>query len=200
MRTARSSCPSACHHHRQPLPRAQSQSSQSARRILARITRGSPGPPRESSTGRQPQAVARKVKILGRRDRACRAWTTTAFSFGDDDKELKDDAWVGFRGSSEGRTHPVGTRKPNPWGLHDMHGNMSEWCLDGYGEDLPGGTDPVQTDGAYRVPVRKEDPYRVCRGGSYYNAPSELSCAARRTYLEFGTGLGFRVVLTRAQP
>jgi formylglycine-generating enzyme required for sulfatase activity len=61
---------------------------------------------------------------------ACRAGTTTAYSTGDDPKQLNDYAWT--LENSEEKPQFVGTKKPNPWGLHDMHGNVMEWTLDGY--------------------------------------------------------------------
>ncbi len=91
---------------------------------------------------------------------ACRAGTTTAYSFGDDPALLKDYAWFGK--NSDFKYQKTGRKKPNPWGLHDMHGNVLEWCLDQY--------DP----NAYQNPpgqdswVKSTKPYpHVARGGHW---------------------------------
>ncbi len=75
---------------------------------------------------------------------ACRAGTTTAYSFGDDPTQLGDFAWT--YDNANFSYQKVGTKKPNPWGIHDMHGNVAEWCLNGiarggsYGDNHPAET------------------------------------------------------------
>jgi len=64
---------------------------------------------------------------------ACRAGTTTSYSYGDDPRELSRYAW--FIPNAGHKTQKVGRRRPNPWGLYDMHGNVAEWCHDYYLED-----------------------------------------------------------------
>jgi formylglycine-generating enzyme len=109
---------------------------------------------------------------------ACRAGTTTAYHFGDDAAELDDYAW--HYENAEDQTHDVGTKKPNPWGLHDMHGNASEWVLDelrdGWYASLTG--KPVTQDEALCWP--KVLYPRVLRGGSWNMDPPDCRSATRR--------------------
>src|SRR5919206_182005 len=64
---------------------------------------------------------------------AARAGTTTPYFFGTDPKKLDEYAW--YEPNAEEHTHPVGKKKPNPWGLYDIYGNVAEWCLDHYKKD-----------------------------------------------------------------
>ena len=105
---------------------------------------------------------------------ACRAGTTTAYSFGDDPSQLGDYAW--FSGNSEFQYQKVGMKKPNPWGLHDMHGNVAEHVLDQYLPD----TDSKLKDGETGpwVPATQRYP-TVVRGG-HWDADAKLLRSASR--------------------
>ena len=108
---------------------------------------------------------------------AAAAGTQTAYSFGDDPAKLDEYAW--YVENAE-KPMPIGKKKPNPWGLHDMHGNVAEWVLDHYQkgayEGLPA---DKATLGYVLVPDEKEYPY-VVRGGSWDDDPEALRTAARR--------------------
>jgi formylglycine-generating enzyme required for sulfatase activity len=107
---------------------------------------------------------------------ACRAGTTGAYSFGDDPEKLKDYGWS--TDNSEEKYHKVGKKKPNPWGLYDMHGNMAEWCLEQYVADRYKqlGAGPIDNP---LVQVTKAYP-QVVRGGSWVDEAPLLRSAARR--------------------
>jgi formylglycine-generating enzyme required for sulfatase activity len=103
---------------------------------------------------------------------ACRAGTTTAYSFGDDPSALKEYAWD--RANSDGKYQLIGKKKPNPWGLYDMHGNVAEWTLDQY---LP---DAYAKSPAANPWERPTKPYpQTVRGGSWNDGPDQLRCGAR---------------------
>ena len=112
---------------------------------------------------------------------ACRAGTTSAYSFGDDKRQLGDVAWFEFNSGRE--THPVGQKEPNAWGLYDMHGNVREWCNDYYS----GGYNSAANEG-----------YRVLRGGAWIDK-AERCRSASQVYGEPTKRMddvGFRLALS----
>ncbi len=150
---------------------------------------------RERLAGRIAPNGVYRLPTEAEREYACRAWTSTRFSYGDDPQytNLTKYAWYGD--NSDGQTHPVGQKLPNPWGLYDMHGNVSEWCQDRWSDQLPGGIglDP-------QGPATGSD--RVLRGGYWPSDAGSVRSANR------GAGgpddgashFGFRVVLAPGQP
>ncbi|MBN1343018.1 MAG: SUMF1/EgtB/PvdO family nonheme iron enzyme [Phycisphaerae bacterium] len=98
---------------------------------------------------------------------ACRAGTRTRYSYGDAmHPELGQYGW--YDANSEGKTHRVGRLKPNPWGLYDMHGNLSEWCQDVYHKGYEG----APADGSAWVSDGDEGGPRVVRGGTWWSFDS----------------------------
>ena len=143
---------------------------------------------------------------------ACRAGTTGSYSYPADAK-LEEYAW--YKTNSSNKTHPVGSKKPNPWGLHDMHGNVTEWTYDQYKPDgytkFEGAVvqDPI-------IPFETLYPNSV-RGGSYEDPVTDLRSASRRGslaewkqidpqipksnwWLTGGTFVGIRVVRPLVPP
>lgn len=143
---------------------------------------------------------------------ACRAGTKSAAPFGNGAQNLASYGF--FKGNSDGKFHPTASLKPNPWGLYDMLGNLSEWTLDQY-----------QTDAYGKLPANAKDPLvppgskypKVVRGGSYLDDAEELRCANRiasdaswnkrdpqipksKWWLTDGMDIGFRIVRPEKAP
>ncbi len=107
---------------------------------------------------------------------AVRAGTTTRYSFGDDESKLNEYAW--YDANSSEKTHPVGQKKPNPWGLYDMHGSIWEWVQDSWHRNYSG----APNDGsAWESSAWKSGSGtdRVCRGGSFFRPAIYCRSAAR---------------------
>ena len=120
---------------------------------------------------------------------ACRAGAAGRFA----GEPLADFAW--FDDTSDARTHPVATKKPNAWGLYDVHGNVAEWCADRYAAAYPSGpvTDPTGP---------AEGKARVVRGGSWASLERGCRCASRGNTpaaYQMGT-IGLRVVMEVGGP
>ena len=108
---------------------------------------------------------------------ACRAGTTTAYHFGDDAGKLGEYAW--HYDNADGRPQKVGKKKPNPWGLHDMHGNAWEWTLDEYFEEGYKRLDDKSHTAANALAWPDVFYPRVLRGGSWDEAADRCRAAAK---------------------
>ena len=108
---------------------------------------------------------------------ACRAGTKTAYSWGDDPAKIDEYAWH-YENSPNEYYQKVRSKRPNPWGLYDMHGNVAEWVLDQYDLDFYR-TDRKDKPSDNPLNVPKTLYPRVVRGGSYLDDPDRLRSAAR---------------------
>jgi formylglycine-generating enzyme required for sulfatase activity len=120
---------------------------------------------------------------------ACRAGTTTRFYFGDRDSQLSDYAW--HAGNSRRKTHTVGQKKPNAFGLYDMHGNVRELCSDWYDEGYYSQSPADDPKGS------STGKKRVLRGGCWYDDAGYCRVATRHyvSLVYSGYDIGFRLVL-----
>ena len=120
---------------------------------------------------------------------ACRAGTQTRYYFGDNEDLLKEYAW--YRNNSASKTHPVAWHKKlNNWGLYDMHGNVWEWCEDGWHDNY----ENAPTDGSVWNDNHSQTNYRVLRGGSWFDYPRDCRSACRGYNDDRHGSYGFRVV------
>lgn len=117
-----------------------------------------------NSSGVMPNGWKMALPTEAQWEYACRAGETGPYSGG----TIEQVAW--YDGNDTSKTHDVGTKKANAWGVHDMHGNVREWCADGYDNTLPGGTDPTGASSGV---------LRVLRGGSWFNSAARCRAASR---------------------
>ena len=148
----------------------------------------------ERAAGRLPAGFVYRLPTEAEWEYACRAGSQTRYSFGDDFQEtfLGDYAW--YIGNAGGQTHPVGLKKPNPWGLYDMHGNVWEWCLDWYGAYLGVPvSDPETLEPSFAGVLR------TVRGGCWGNIATGCRSGNRNGFGPDNPyyGIGFRPVLAR---
>jgi formylglycine-generating enzyme required for sulfatase activity len=142
---------------------------------------------RERAAGHLPPGYEYRLPTEAEWELACRAGSTNLFSFGNDAQLAAEFAWTDE--NSDGTTHPVGLKAPNAFGLHDMHGNVWEWCRDWFAEFPPvDATDPVGP------PSSK---FKVFRGGGW-NHEVKFARVPNRFMMEPVNGInfvGFRLVL-----
>jgi len=150
----------------------------------------------EKESGKIPEGYAYSIPTEAQWEYAAKAGTTTVFAFGDSlngkqacfygPKPYNSDVIVDYTE----KTAEVASYEPNAWGLYDTHGNVYEWCLDWYVEQLPGGTDPASLT---------EGDSRSIRGGAY-NRPATSSRSSYRysyDHTQRTSSIGFRIVLVK---
>lgn len=143
---------------------------------------------------------------------ACRAGTSTTYFFGNDSSLLKEYAW--YSANSQNKYQKIGQKKPNPWGLYDILGNVAEWTLDQYDPNYYS-TLPDNSKDPLNTPVKKYP--RVVRGGNYSDPAESMRSAARswsaaswnkrdpqvpksKWWLTDAAAVGFRIVRPLKQP
>ena len=117
---------------------------------------------------------------------ACRAGTTTQYYTGNNESDLSNAAW--YVGNSQYKTHPVGMKEPNAWGLYDMHGNVWEWCHDQFGV--------YKNENTNNPTGAEKANSRVIRGGAWSDNPNDCRSANRESYYQGMSYnlIGFRIV------
>jgi formylglycine-generating enzyme required for sulfatase activity len=142
------------------------------------------------TAGWLPKGHAFRLPTEAEWEYCCRAESTTAYACGDDSSELQLGQYAWFTRNSDFGSKPVGTRKPNAWGLYDMHGNVWEWCLDRLEPGTQAGT-------ITNTPAAAAGGLRVARGGSWLYDAKACRSANRDDYSPANrcSDIGFRAVL-----
>ncbi|MFM7100425.1 MAG: formylglycine-generating enzyme family protein [Verrucomicrobiota bacterium] len=147
---------------------------------------------REREAGRLPAGFEYRLPTEAEWEYACRAGSTNRFAFGDDTTAADRFAWTAE--NSEARTHPIGSKEPNAWGLHDVHGNVWEWCADWFAP-YPA---TAQTDPTGAPPGQ----YKVFKGGGW-NQEIPFARSVNRFMMSPSNGInfvGFRIALAPLPP
>lgn len=147
---------------------------------------------RERQAGHLPPGYEYRLPTEAEWEYACRAGTTNRFSFGDDPKVADAYAWT--LENSESTTHPVGLKRPNPWGLYDMHGNVWEWCRDWFA--------PFPSRATIDPTGPATSKFKVFRGGGW-NQEIEFARSGNRFMMSPSNGIhfvGFRMALGPSLP
>lgn len=144
----------------------------------------------ERAAGRLPEGWEYILPTEAQWEYACRAQTETEFYFGDHDSKIGECAWFfdNTSGVEKRYAQRVGQKRPNAWGLFDMHGNAAELCRDYYHPKLPGGTDPLAAGEGWN---------RVCRGGCWNDGANACRSGYREGFspIPRGNCIGFRVAI-----
>ncbi|UXE59653.1 MAG: SUMF1/EgtB/PvdO family nonheme iron enzyme [Woronichinia naegeliana WA131] len=164
-----------------------------------------PKNPVEQVSWQDAQAFCQKLRKLTGQDfrlpteaeweYACRAGTQTRYYFGDDESQLGDYAW--YDENSDSKTHSVGHKKPNDWGLYDTHGNVWEWCEDSWHDSYANKPENIKNNGSI-IWSDSNESYHVLRGGSWFINSGYCRSAFRYWYNADGRyiSIGFRLVLS----
>lgn len=151
---------------------------------------------RERAAERIPTNCVYRLPTEAEWEYACRAWTSTPFSYGEDPGYTNRGDYAWYSENSSGKLHAVGQKRPNPWGLYDMHGNALEWCQDWAG--LYAGGTAIDPKGPASGSAR------VLRGSCYacHNYAGDCRSAIRNSWPEstVSSAAGFRCVLVPSQP